>query len=345
MNLADATTDRTFEAVVIHWDPTMREAPRNVVAAVRRRIEALCAATVDIAVVSRASLTEVDTLLRARPKGPGRLLLSVTEASDLYEVTSTGPRRLDQSDALNGVSAEPREVTDCFAERGVGAGLVRVVGDGSRSSGTDDSSRLLGLLDEQLRRRRLRRVPSVHDDPEWTIRATGPDPARDRATATLFTVGAEGFATRGSVEEASDGGLTLVAGIYRGAGPAQHLAPAPAWTGLRVDPAPVADVRILDMRTGVLVREETDGPHPFRSFRLVSATVPGVAAVRAEATVGRLQAGPALQQAIGKPIATGSLDGYQWARVGSDTGAGIAAVAAQRSGRDGAVRTVERLAA
>jgi hypothetical protein len=344
-----STTGRTFEAVVIDWDATMIGARNpgqvDVVAALRRRVEALCAATVDVAVVSRETLAAIDGRLRARPAGPGRLLLSATDAAELYEVTSDGPRLLGRRDVAADEPAALLGIKDCFAERGIGAGLVLVIGDGSGAGGTDESTRLLGLLDEQLRRRGHCRVPTVDDDPEWTIHAAGPDPARGRATATLLTLGAEGFATKGFVEEAAGGGLVLVAGIYRGTGPAQHLAPAPAWTGLRVDPAPEADIRILDMRTGVLVREETSCPHPFRSLRLVSATAPGAAAMRAEAAVGRLRAGPALQQAIGKPIATGSLDGHRWARVGSDTGAGIAAVASQRSGRDGAMRTVERLAA
>ncbi|HEX6197125.1 MAG TPA: glycosyl hydrolase family 65 protein [Jiangellaceae bacterium] len=343
MNPADATIDRTFEAVVIHWDTAMSEARGDVVATVRRRIEELCAATVDVAVLSRAGLPGLDARLQAQPPGPGRLLLSVTEAGELYDVTSDGPSPLDRPGLPTGASAL-RRILDHFAERGVGPGLVLVIGDPSGSNATD-SSLLLSLLDGQIRRRRHRRVPSIDDDAEWTIRAVGPDPAWDRTTATLFTLGAAGFATKGSVEEASDGGLVLAAGIYRGEGPAQHLVPAPAWTGLAVEPEPAADVRVLDMRTGVLMREETTDPHPFRSLRLVSADAPGVAAMRAEAAAGRLRPGPALRHAIGKPITKGRLDGQRWARVRSDTGAGIAAVASQRNGRDGPVRTVERLAA
>jgi len=47
------------------------------------------------------------------------------------------------------------------------------------------------------------------------------------------------------------------------------------------------DVRMLDLRTGVLTREETSGQHRLRSLRMVSASLPGVAAMRAEAKLRR----------------------------------------------------------
>lgn len=194
VDLAEGGTDRTFEAVVIDWDATMAGAPSGVVATVRRRVEALCAVTVDVAAVSGAPLIDVDGRLRARPVGPGRLLLSVAGAAELYEVTSAGPRPLDDRAVPAHEPASRNSVMDRFAERGIGPGLVLVIG----APGTDGTSRLLGLLDEQLRRRRHRRVPSVDDDPAWTIRSVGPDPAQDRATATRFTLGAAGFATTGS---------------------------------------------------------------------------------------------------------------------------------------------------
>jgi Glycosyl hydrolase family 65 central catalytic domain/Glycosyl hydrolase family 65, N-terminal domain len=312
------------------------------------------------------------------------LWVCASHGAELFEVGREGHWRArtqggeqpEGSDALRGVFAR-------FAERSVGAGLVLVVGEFGQTAGDAGSAALLRhvpeasrvvavsvgvelsgvhagvlhlggaaatrtrLLDEQLRRRRRRRVPSADQDPAWTIRETGTDPLRHRVTETLFTLGTAGTATRGSVEEAMSGSMPLVVanGIYDGTASDQHLLPAPGWTGLEIESVPPEDVRVLDLRTGVLVREESSGAHPVRSLRLVSASLRGAVAVRAEAAVGRLRAGPALQPPRERSMTGGRLDQRRWARVRAVGGAGIAAVARQRTGRDGGVRTVERLGA
>src|SRR5208282_3858217 len=207
---------------------------------------------------------------------------------------------------------------------------------------------VLCLLDEQLRRCRKRRVPSVDEDSAWTVRVTGADRLSPRAEESLFTLGAAGFATRGSVEEPTGQSvpLTLAAGAYLGSGPGQHLLPGPRWTGLDIEPAPGGDLRMLDLRTGVLFREEESGNGPpMRSLRFASLTLPGVVALRAEASVGRLRAGSPLQPPRDARMTQGRMRDWHWARVGGDGGPGIAAVAWQRLGRDGDTRTVERVAA
>ncbi len=80
---------------------------------------------------------------------------------------------------------------------------------------------------------------------------------------------------------------------------------------------------MLDLRTGIIERTElTDDPCPLRTLRLASITIPRVVA-----------------------MAAGRHDGMHWARTSAGTGAGIAAVPVQRARRDGAVRTVQRVAA
>jgi trehalose/maltose hydrolase-like predicted phosphorylase len=376
--------DRTVEAVVLDWDGTGASLRSTSVAALRRRVEALSAACVDVAVLSEAHVGAVDGRLRARPPGPGRLLMCVNDGAELFEVGPDGPRLVRRrAVGPTGRSDALRDALAIFAERGVGGGLVLVAGDDfgpvTGGGGSDallpvpeaaravavsvdaepgdafagvlhlggGAATLLRLLDEQIRRRRRRRVPTVDEDPAWTIRETGTDPLRHRVTETLFTLGAGGTATRGSVEETTSGSVPLVVadGIYDGAGPDQHLLPAPGWTGLIIEPAPTEDVRVLDLRTGVLVREETSGAHPVRSLRLVSASLPGAVALRAEAAVGRLRAGPALQPPRERSMTGGRLDHRRWARVRATGGAGIAAVAEQRTGRDDGVHSVERLGA
>jgi len=246
---------------------------------------------------------------------------------------------------LTSKSDSLRDIIGLLDTRGAGPGLVLAIGDalhhGSDASrvitlstppsvGTAGSgfAELLALLDEQLRRRRMRRTPGADEDPEWIIQESGRDPMRHRITETLFTVGAAGFATRGALEEPAQGSVPLVlaAGTYCSNGPDQHLLPGPVWTGLDVDPALAEDTRLLDLRTGVLVRQERAcGAPPLRTLRFASVTVPGVVALRAEAAAGRLRPGAPFRPSSGSGAAmtTGRLGTRQWARAGADSAAGI----------------------
>jgi len=376
---------RTAEAVAFTWEGAAVPGGRCPVGPVRRRVAALSAAGVDVAVISDSDVPHVDGQLRLRPTGPGRLLLCVNRGSEMFEAGSGGLGLLhrraggptDSSDSM-------RDILSFLARRGVWPGLVLVVGSDFGSAGgvAGSDSRLLmpeaarviavsvgdepggvpagvlhvgggrsaflRLLDEQLSRRRRGRVADVDEDPAWILRETGIDPLRHRVTESLFTLGAGGVATRGSVEEAVAGGapVVLAAGVYDGTGPDQHLLPGPQWTGLAVEPAPAQDVRVLDLRSGVLARTETGaGGHPLRSLRFASVTSPGVVALRAEASAARLRPGPALLRPRGKAMTSGRQDGRYWATVGSDRGGGISALAVQQTRRDGLVRTVERVAA
>ena len=367
---------RTAEAVVFTWEGAAMPGPRFAVAPVRRRVEALSAVGMDVAVVSQAGAVYVDGQLRSRPPGPGRLLLCARCGSEMLVARPDGLARVG---GLPGRSDCMRDILSFLSRRGVGPGLVLVVSDEFGSPGGVASPLLTGevarvmavsvgpesgvasagvlhvgggrpaflrLLDEQLRRRRQGRVAGVDEDPAWTLRETGVDPLRHRVTESLFTLGAGGIATRGSVEEAVPGGVpaVLAAGIYDGTGSGQHLLPGPGWTGLAVEPAPAEDVRVLDLRTGVLVRTEQCA-YPLRSLRLASITIPGVVAMRAEAPAARLsRPGVPFQRPRGKAMATGRQDGLHWARTDADRGGSISALAVQRTRRDGQLRTVERVA-
>lgn len=203
---------------------------------------------------------------------------------------------------------------------------------------------LCRLLDGEIRRRRRGRPPDIGEDPSWALREDG-DPIRRRVVESLFTVGAGGIATRGAVEEARPGAepSVLVAGVYTGRGADEHLLDGPIWTGLDIEPAPVADHQVLDLRTGTLARHE-DADHPLRTLRFASITRPGVVAMRAEAPAGRLRLGKALRPPPGADMSEGVLDGRRsWARTGGTSG--VTAVAWQRLSGGGESRTAERIAA
>jgi len=347
-------TGRTFAAMAFAWKAA---APyrRQQVAAVGRRVAALRAASVDVTVIGCDGIVPAELLagcrlapgeggaevmrgilaaLARRGVGPGLLLLVGTQFG--------GPGGEAGPDALLLVPEATRMVAVSVGPEpgGVPAGVIHA-GGGCRG--------LLALLDEQVRRHACQRVPAVDEDPAWVVSETGAGPLRRRVAESLFTLGAGGVATRGSVEEAAAGAqpMVLAAGVYDGTGPGQHLLPGPVWTGLPVEPAPAGDRRVLDLRTGVLERTElTTSACPLRTVRLASITVPGVVAMRAEAPAARLpRPGRPLRRPPGAKMTAGRQDGVSWARIDAGTGAGIAAAAVQQARRDGPVRTVQRVAA
>ena len=294
-----AICGRTVAAVAFAWKAA---APyrRRLVAAVGCRVAALRAASVDVTVIGCDGVVPAELLagcrlargkdgaevmrgivavLARRGVGPGLLLLVGSEFG--------GPGGEPGPDALLLVPEAARVIAVSVGPEpgGVPAGVIHA-GGGCRV--------LLALLDEQVRRHARQRVPAVDEDRAWILCETGAGPERRRATESLFTLGAGGVATRGSVEEAAAGAqpMVLAAGVYDGIGPGQHLLPGPVWTGLAVEPAPAGDRRVLDLRTGVLERTElTASACPLRTVRLASITMPGVVAMRAEAPAG-CPAGP-----------------------------------------------------
>lgn len=186
-------------------------------------------------------------------------------------------------------------------------------------------------------------APESQADAAWVISETGEDPLRQRVSETLLAVGSGGVGTRGAVEEEPEGSAQLVvaAGIYQNTGSTQHLMALPGWTRL-ASVGPVRhERRSLDLRTGVLVREQTDPVAvPLRTARFASASMPGVMLLRAEGRSAALHPGPPLS---GLPA--GDPPGDTAAvRVGSVTG-GLAVAAQQHTRDEGERRIVERIAA
>ena len=326
---------RSVAAVVFTWDSAALDGRRRV-AAVWRRVAALRAACIDVAVIGQAAVPPACGALWSQPQAAGRLLLNLGPGAELFEAAPDALQPKHRQYAGGGRREAMRGILAVLAGWGIGPGLVLLVGSQFGAGGSDSlllvpgaarmiavsvgaepggvpagvvhagggSRGLLRLLDEQVRRRRYRRVPAVDEDPAWILRETGAEPLRRRVTESLLTLGAGGLATRGAVEEEAPGAqpMVLAAGVYDGRGPGQHLLAGPIWTGLVVEPAPEGGGQVLDLRTGVLVRTVlTAEGCPLRTFRLASITVPGVVALRAE--------GPAHPAAPARaPVAAASRD-------------------------------------
>ncbi|MHC1557831.1 glycosyl hydrolase family 65 protein [Actinomycetospora sp. C-140] len=374
----------TVDAVVVRWETAVGRPPRagNAVAArVRHRLAALSELGIDLLLITSSPARRVEATLPPAT-GPGVRWLWPTRSGRPIASTPDGPEALPdhRPPAPARGPRAPRAVRAFLAHleaQGIGPGLVLLVlgpddadllvaeagrspavavgdlapaGPAVRHAG-GGAATVLALLDEQRRRRRHRRVPTIDEDPGWVLRAPAGVPRR--AVDTLFGLEGGGVGTRGSAEEDPGAAPTVLAqGVYRGDGAAQELRPLPSWTGLALGSAPHRDDRVLDLRTGVVLREETDGPDSsegpdvrLRTVRFASATRPGVMALRAEAARGRLRPGPALRVPPGERAATGGHGASRYARVGAGDGRGGAVAAAvEHRGRQGPVGTVERLA-
>ena len=94
-----SSVSRRFEGLVFDWDGTAVPDRSADATAVREVLERLCRQGVDVAIVSGTHVGNVDGQLRARPTGPGRLLLALNRGSELFEVDSDGPRLLARREA------------------------------------------------------------------------------------------------------------------------------------------------------------------------------------------------------------------------------------------------------
>ena len=263
--------------------------------------------------------------------GPGLVLLAGDEFGDLGGVPGSDSRMLTQ-DAVTVVSVgrEPSGVPP----------RVRHMPGGP--------STFLGLLDEQLRRARHLRVPSVDLDGRWVLREIGSDPLRHRVTETLFTLTSGGVATRGSVEEHDPVGQPLVvaAGVYQGNQSSDGLLGGPDWTRVNLVPEPTEDVRVLDLRTGVLHREEIiERGTPLRSLRFASLTEPGVMAMRLEVQPGRAQPGRLFEATAQDHRQPGLVRAGRWAMARGRAASGIGALASEKASREDNLQSIERLVA
>jgi trehalose/maltose hydrolase-like predicted phosphorylase len=104
--------DRRFEAIVFDWDGTAVVDRKSDASSLRWLVESLCAAGMDLAVVSGTNGQNVDGQLDARPAGPGRLFICADRGSEVFAVDARGVRSVfrrtasqDEASALDSAAA------------------------------------------------------------------------------------------------------------------------------------------------------------------------------------------------------------------------------------------------
>jgi len=160
VDLPVAQVRRRFEAVVFDWDGTAVPDRAADAEPVRTVVEALCAAGLDLFVVSGTNVRNVDGQLRARPSGPGQLYLLLNRGSEVFRVDRRGPHLVERR------SATPKEqlALDVAAR----LTIERLTQRGLRAE----------VVAHRLNRRKIDVIP----EPEWS------DPPKARIAELLEAV-------------------------------------------------------------------------------------------------------------------------------------------------------------
>jgi trehalose/maltose hydrolase-like predicted phosphorylase len=161
----------------------------------------------------------------------------------------------------------------------------------------------LKILEDQLARRRRLDVPDVDDDPAWSLTVDGFDHSLERVHESLLALVDGRLGTRGipALEISATDPAVVLAGVYRGVGPASELAHGPVWPQLSAAQDFPPHRRRLDLRTGTL-REYG----PIESIRFSSFARPATVVLRASGPRELLPRGR--RWSIGRAIRAAFLD-------------------------------------
>ena len=131
---ADRATDlptevrRRFEAVAFDWDGTAVPDRAADAERVRALVEALCAAGLDLLIVSGTHVRNVHGQLGARPNGPGQLHLLLNRGSEVFRVDRRGPHLVERRSATpeenHALDVAARATVERLAARGLQAQVV-----------------------------------------------------------------------------------------------------------------------------------------------------------------------------------------------------------------------------
>ena len=338
------TTTTTIDAVLVDLDALLAADDGGL----RSRLARLAASSVALGLLTDRGIGDLDGTFETFRPGAGPVLVAAEAGACLYDVDASGLRlrRTWDGGRRPGRGEGWRLLLEELATHGITAVGALLLGTDPVHDPevlTIGIAEAAHVLDAQLERRARKRVPTLPVDEAWSVVDSGASRQRPGAQAALFTVGDGNVATRGVPEEDPGSAAVLAAGTYVGTGATQHLLAGPGWTALELAGRPGPARRVLDLRSGVLLRTELEGDRPLRTLRFASAVRPGVQALRAEAAIDRLQAGQPLQTAAEGTAETGCEGGVAWARTVGDVG-GLTAAAVQDVVDAAGLRAVERLA-
>jgi trehalose/maltose hydrolase-like predicted phosphorylase len=212
---------------------------------------------------------------------------------------------------------------------------------------SDGPPAFLGLLEEQIERRRRGEVPRLEAEPGWALAVEGFDPHLERVYESQLALADGRLGTRGSLlaEHRAARPAVQVAGLYDGEGAETHLLTCPLWNRLRLPLERDATAsRVLDLHTGLLRQQLQKGSSSLDAILFSSLARPGTAVLRALGAAALLPSGPALVAPRGrKRPQLGTTAGRPWMSI-QGTGGKISAIAAEkRAAHDGRRASLERV--
>jgi trehalose/maltose hydrolase-like predicted phosphorylase len=270
--------------------------------------------------------------LRERGIGPGLVLIAGDEVGPLGG--------LPGSDSLMVVPEAARSTVVSVGVEPEGV-AARVVAFG----GGPDA--FLGILRDQLVRRRRRDLPELDGDPAWTLHVDGFDPVLERVRQTQLTIADGRFGTAGSAAfERAGRPRVLAGGVYDGHGTESRLVACPVWIHIAQDLGPPTEQRrTLDLRAGVLREEVTTAQGSFASVSFSSMARPGLAGIRARGAEVMIATAPMLRVPDGDIHVERSGPNGEWTTVATSAGGAVIAAAMDERLDASATTTVDRLAA
>jgi len=145
--------NRRFEALVFDWDGTAVPDRASDAARVRDLIERLCQHGMHVAIISGTHVGNIDRQLRARPEGPGSLLLALNRGSEIYAVDRDRPHLIEQRTST---AAE-----NLALDTAAGSAIARLAQRGLHAE----------IVSERLNRRKIDLIPEPkwHDPPKAAI--------------------------------------------------------------------------------------------------------------------------------------------------------------------------------
>jgi hypothetical protein len=173
---------RRFEAIMFDWDGTAVPNRQADASHLRALVEEACSLGIELAIVTGTSLAHVDDQLRARPDGPGRLLLALNRGSEIFKVDRSGAHLVERRTATDAEDAALSRAAVLTVERLAARGLSAAI------------------VSERLNRRKIDLIP----EPVWS------DPLKSRIDELLAAV-------QSRLDAAGIAGLSEAVDIARGA--------------------------------------------------------------------------------------------------------------------------------